>query len=193
MNFVIAIGVLLWSHTVVKFLLFLPQDEFKDIVEWLREHASNSQSNLSTSSASGVGKAAVTPTSLESPNEVMPHNFSSQKLFSEQAHVSPSNQGNSNFVSKSTESNQISDRNLSSDKMVMPPTVSVEQTPSLFFSSQSRLSSNMNNESSKEAPSTSLPFIQTSSLFPSSQSGSFFPTSGTIAPIFPGKLSSLVV
>ncbi|XP_020693655.1 uncharacterized protein LOC110107677 isoform X1 [Dendrobium catenatum] len=162
-------------------------EEFKDVVEWLRENAAKSQSNLSTSTPSVEGKAPITPpTNLESPNAVVPPNFSLQESSSKPASISPSSQIESIFVSKSAESNPNSDRNLASGKMVMPPTVSVPQTPSLFFNSQSRLSSNTDNELSKEAPSASLPFLQNSSLFFSSQSGEFFSTSGTKAPIFSG-------
>ncbi|XP_020589794.1 uncharacterized protein LOC110031092 isoform X2 [Phalaenopsis equestris] len=162
-------------------------DEFKDIVEWLRENAANSRSNLSTSLPSGEGKAAKTPsTILESRDEVVPHNFSLPKSISEPAPVSPCSQENSIFVSTDTESNTNFDRNLVSDKNAMPPTVSVPQTSSLFFSTQSRLSSNMNNDLSKETSSTSFPFMQNSSIFSSSHSGGFFSTSVTKSPIFPG-------
>lgn len=178
----------LWIDGVKDYLshAFNTLGEFQDIVDWLRKRAAKSQSKLSTSLPSELASDDTSTTNITSSNVTMPPS----SFLLKSTPVLPSIQGNSVFVSKTTQPNQCPVSNIVSSEVIMSPNVSLPQTSSLLFSSQSLLNSKMNNEFSKEATSASLPLIQNSNLFSSLQSGSFFSTSLTTSNVFPGIQNS---
>ncbi|KAG0460692.1 hypothetical protein HPP92_020989 [Vanilla planifolia] len=166
-------------------------EEFKDVVRWLRENAAKSVAAKSQNSpcTTSNGKGSATSiTNLASSNVVMPSSFLLPKPERQPSLVPPSSSAS---MSKGTASGLSPETNLSTSQGVKPPSFPLPEASTLFFSSQSKLNSNMSNGFAKMVPSSGLPIMPTPSLFSTSQNVGFISSDGTKSSVFPGFSSSV--